>query len=154
MVICIRYTFFNCSSAPLVSENVPITCLSSRKYTVLATSQDYEMAMKNIFHCQNISNVLLPVQGPSLSYPFVTNLNQDIFLTWDVPLCRDCEKRGGTCGFKWSGSDRLVGCSNLSSKSDGNVSIFLPSEFYFGKIQSQKFIEKDNRTIQVRGEMT
>lgn len=121
MIICIRYTFFNCTSAPPIPKNVPIACLSSRNFTVLATAQDNDMVRQNISHCRKISNVLLPFQGPSLSYQFAANLDQDVILTWDVPICRDCEETGGTCGFKRSGLDRLVKCFNLSSKSNGNI---------------------------------
>ncbi|KAK4802846.1 hypothetical protein SAY86_001049 [Trapa natans] len=119
-IMDLRYTFLNCTYAPAVPRDVPITCLSSRNYTLLATTlQDTDPSMKNMSHCRSISNLLLPFQGTSPSYPFAADLNKDVILTWDLPLCRECEESGGTCGVKMSGSDRLVGCLNLSSKSNG-----------------------------------
>ncbi|XP_030540144.2 RING-H2 finger protein ATL22-like [Rhodamnia argentea] len=80
-----------------------VDCLSDENHTVhIAVAGSFTWYF-SVFRCRTWT-VSVPV-----AWQYPTDVTESVFLTWDFPNCRSCEKSGGKCGFKGSaGSD--VGC--------------------------------------------
>lgn len=93
-----RLTFLNCSDghdwSSVSSQGIPampIQCLSEGNFTVisvLANSYDSDSSP-----CKVVATVTVP-----LPWPFWAYVEDVISLTWDVPDCGKCRRRGGQCG--------------------------------------------------------
>lgn len=114
---------------------VSISCLSTENHTVFAVpSRAYEEWLQSTSSSSTSpspspspspSEALCPVISSVLVPSTAANEMLDMFgdvggvgLTWSTPDCRDCEARGGDCGFSGD-TDRVV-CSNIPvAKRDG-----------------------------------
>uniref|UniRef100_A0A7N2MHG1 Receptor-like kinase extracellular domain n=1 Tax=Quercus lobata TaxID=97700 RepID=A0A7N2MHG1_QUELO len=111
-----EFSFFNCSSGLLKDQLTPIICLSDSNHTIFATSSRRVAALL-LSACKFITNVSVPVQWPFYEQILSSDLNDDLWLTWDEPSgCGKCESRGGQCGFKTNSSHEIV-CSNVPHQS-------------------------------------
>ncbi|KAI3421456.1 RING-type domain-containing protein, partial [Psidium guajava] len=107
-----QFTFLNCSDGidwPSVSlermRAMPVPCLSGRNYTVMSMPTRYYSGVS--YPCEAVATVMVP-----LPWPFWADVEDVISLTWDVPDCGSCRKRGGRCGYD-SVNGTAVGCSNV-----------------------------------------
>nr|POF18896.1 putative ring-h2 finger protein atl21b [Quercus suber] len=146
-----EFSFFNCSSVLLKDQLTPIICLSDSNHTIFATSSRRVAALL-LSTCEFITNVSVPVQWPFYEQILSSDLNDDLWLTWDEPSgCGKCESRGGQCGFKTNSSHEIV-CSNVPHQSGFTwsaryaitIGVGVPGSmcllgllcFLFGKIES------------------
>ncbi|CAN6578918.1 unnamed protein product [Malus baccata var. baccata] len=125
-------TFLNCSSQTRASQatSLPvmatsISCLSTENHTVFAVpSRAYEEWLQSTSSsssspspspsealCPVISSVLVPSTAANEMLDMSGDVRSGVGLTWSTPDCRDCEARGGDCGFNRD-ADRVV-CSNI-----------------------------------------
>lgn len=107
-----RFTLLNCSDSTdlsLVSSQgmraMPVSCLSGRNYTVMSVPTRYYNG--GSYPCDVVATVVVP-----LPWPFWSDVEDVISLTWDIPDCGSCRKRGGLCGYK-NVNGTEVGCSNV-----------------------------------------
>lgn len=101
----VQYMFINCSSdntSPVVRK---IVCLSNENHTVYVTPPGPIAAS-----CHKIATVPIPTWCLDCEY------NVGVELAWDVPTCRTCESRGGSCGFK-SDTGVETACYGVSRRS-------------------------------------
>lgn len=114
-----EYSFLNCTNDNLGDPNssIPggtsvISCLSGGNFTVVVTAEKVlEEKMVGDLKCKMIKRVVAPLWWPELGYGSYPDDMSDIFiqLSWDIPGCRDCVIRGGSCGFAGD-SGLSVGC--------------------------------------------
>ncbi|XP_068306718.1 putative RING-H2 finger protein ATL21B [Pyrus communis] len=127
-------TFLNCSSQARESQatSLPvmaarISCLSTENHTVFAVpSRAYEEWLQSTSSsstspspspspsealCLVISSVSVPSTAANEMLDMFGDVRSGVGLTWSTPDCRDCEARGGDCGFNGD-TDRVV-CSNI-----------------------------------------
>ncbi|XP_030530423.1 putative RING-H2 finger protein ATL21A [Rhodamnia argentea] len=147
-----RFTFLNCSygadRSSGTSQGMPATlvpCLSEGNYTVMSVPTRYYS--EGSYPCEELATVVVP-----LPWPFWSDVEDVISLTWDVPDCGSCRKRGGLCGYK-SVNGTEVGCSNVpgtglprSAKYGVVLGVGIPgllcviglASFVFGKIKAHR----------------
>ncbi|KAL5816782.1 hypothetical protein ACOSQ3_025160 [Xanthoceras sorbifolium] len=123
----VELTFYNCSSGnalPTVFGSRVISCMSGGNFTVVAVpTYRYNESGPSTGSCSEINTVVVPAFLPSWS-----GLEQGVQLKWNVPDCRSCEERGGSCGFKNDkGPDLDIGCT-------GRPSSGLPTSAKYGII--------------------
>ncbi|KAL5750088.1 hypothetical protein ACOSP7_024691 [Xanthoceras sorbifolium] len=111
----VELTFYNCSSGnalPTVSGLRVISCMSGGNFTVVAVPKHrYNESGPSTGSCSEINTVVVPAFLPSWS-----GLEQGVQLKWNVPDCRSCEERGGSCGFKNDKDPDLnIGCTDRPS---------------------------------------
>jgi len=68
--------------------------------------------------CQVIKTLPVPVSWPQ-NDEFTSTLSDDIWLSWDVPDCRDCEGEGGVCGVQSNNSQQIECFFDSSGKKKG-----------------------------------
>ncbi|XP_075488929.1 RING-H2 finger protein ATL22-like [Primulina tabacum] len=114
-----RYTFFNCSSRWMNHSSsypypfVLLDCLSGRNYTVVAARS--RLSGTDVPpSCRSIASVSVPLQWSTSPFYWESpDLTEDLELVWREPDCRECENRGGFCGYT-GGPGREIGCSSSS----------------------------------------
>lgn len=104
-----NYTFLSCSHLNR-SKFTTIDCLGNYTTSVLAAaSLTLARAMKM---CAILVTLPIPISWPlENEYGFSAKLNADLVLSWDLPSCKDCEAKGGICGFANS-TTREISCSD------------------------------------------
>ncbi|CAH8381053.1 unnamed protein product [Eruca vesicaria subsp. sativa] len=108
------FTFFSCptSDYPRFGQLTPITCLSDKNSTVFATAWPISVNYLSSQSCRLIKTVEVPVHWPSYEQAGSSwELTDNLWLTWRVPRCRRCERRGGKCGLKSNSSSETI-CSD------------------------------------------
>ncbi|KAB2608757.1 RING-H2 finger protein ATL20-like [Pyrus ussuriensis x Pyrus communis] len=113
-------TFLNCSSLGGASHATSmlvapiISCLSTENHKVLAVpSGEYENWLRSMS-----SSSASPSPSPSEMPDLYGHVGDGVGLTWSTPDCRDCEARGGDCGFNRDAE--LSVCSIIpKAKSEG-----------------------------------
>ncbi|KAL4562622.1 hypothetical protein LXL04_026650 [Taraxacum kok-saghyz] len=104
-----NYTLLSCPVEVATSRFPIVTCLSNSTYSTLATSSvSFAMLMANRSACQIIGSLRSPVSRYQFQEGLTSNLNTDIFLTWDAPNCQDCVTDGGTCGYTNSSMEEIA----------------------------------------------
>ena len=113
------YSFLNCSNSNLRGPNsqmpdgtLVISCLSSGNFTVVMTWENLlEEKMVRELKCEVIKRVTAPFWWPEFGQGSYPDGMSDMLLqlSWDIPDCRDCVIRGGSCGFAGD-SGLTVGC--------------------------------------------
>lgn len=94
---------------------VRLGCLSGDNFTVVAkpdTVMDFELPV----FCRNVSRVTIPVQRPVQIYGSSNELMEEFQLTWDVPDCKICERRGQMCKVNSETNFGPVACFEPSGK--------------------------------------
>lgn len=107
-----NYTFLACPPDIDKSLFEVIDCLSNSTISVIASSSmAFVRELSNM--CSVIATVLVPTiwSFQSNGVGFLSNFSTGVlFLSWEVPDCRICEARGGSCGFYSSSSLETI-CS-------------------------------------------
>ncbi|XVE58066.1 hypothetical protein DITRI_Ditri04bG0140500 [Diplodiscus trichospermus] len=104
-------TFFNCSASEVAEARLmPISCLSSQNYSVVASPTDISVD-SNTTNLQSGCRPIRTVKVPFVWYSWWDRVR----LEWYNPDCRLCVERGGDCGFK-NRTSQEIGCFNLSSQ--------------------------------------
>lgn len=104
-----NYTFLVCPPQPqliVTSGFTLIDCLSNSTASVLVTSE-YVLA-KSMNAC-SIIVATIPIAFSSISSD--SDVFLDIFLSWNIPNCKNCEYRAGTCQMGSNAQDIL--CSDV-----------------------------------------
>lgn len=107
-----NYTFLVCPPQPqllVTSGFTLIDCLSNSTVSVLATSDD--VLAKSMNSCSIVATV--PIAFSSSSFSSDSDIYVDLFLSWNVPNCKNCESRAGTCQMGSNAQDIL--CSDAPS---------------------------------------
>ncbi|VVB15773.1 unnamed protein product [Arabis nemorensis] len=115
-----RFTFFNCPTSEYLRFRPlnPITCLSGKNSTVFATASPRVVNYLSSQSCLLMKTVEVPVRWPFYEQIVSSSdLSDNLWLTWRVPRCSECEIRGGKCGIK-SNSSREIICSGAHHKPD------------------------------------
>lgn len=123
------FTFFNCSTmVKYQNDDVigPISCLSGSSYFLYAmpTNGSHNNNTLTLLSSPTCSRkpVQVPVQWPvSLKNrtgsftSALSELSDDVRLTWYLPECRACEVNGQMCGFKNNSNGSLedIICTNI-----------------------------------------
>ncbi|KAL1532775.1 RING-type E3 ubiquitin transferase [Salvia divinorum] len=111
------YTFLNCSSDFMdydPTRYTPLYCLSGRNHTVLAMRSD-PVAAAPPATCRRIKSVEVPIEWELSQFEWSQmDLREDLELVWNVPLCRNCEIKGGICGLENDGEGSRVACFRRS----------------------------------------
>ncbi|VVB06534.1 unnamed protein product [Arabis nemorensis] len=91
----LNYTFLTCPKEDVKSSPYePIHCLGNSTTNFFATRIHLVSSIPS--SCQVFKTLLLPI-----SSPLAVDLNdQDLWLKWDSPDCKDCEGNRSMCGFK------------------------------------------------------
>lgn len=109
----INYTFMLCPTAFTQSRFTAVDCLSNSTNTTLATSSN-TLSLVEIFgaskYCKVLVTMPIPVSSPTQysDSGFMSGLNGDLQLYWDVPNCQDCEAQGAMCGFENNTSQQVM----------------------------------------------
>lgn len=123
----VNFTFLRCPGNFTDARYDVIDCLSNSTRSVIATSSS-DVADEVSRTCEVMRELRVPVIM-SEDGAFTSSLSDNIWLTWFVPDCKDCEARGGICGFQSNGN-RQVGCfTNL--RNSGNKNSFLLAIDFF-----------------------
>ncbi|KAI6707068.1 hypothetical protein NL676_010030 [Syzygium grande] len=85
------------------------SCLSDQHHTVLLTADDGFPSYFSEFRCHTWT-VLVPV---ARQYP--TGITETVFVKWNRPDCRSCERSGGSCRLRGSTGSH-VECFGLSKR--------------------------------------
>ncbi|KAL3818285.1 hypothetical protein ACJIZ3_004190 [Penstemon smallii] len=112
-----EYTFLNCSSTWMEYSSyrfTPLFCLSGRNYTVLGMNS-YSPEVQVPATCRRIATMFVPVQWTFAMFYWSSSMDfrANFELVWREPACRNCENRGGVCGFRGD-SGFEIGCSRPS----------------------------------------
>ncbi|XP_050230262.1 putative RING-H2 finger protein ATL21B [Mercurialis annua] len=122
------FTYLNCSSdVSFPSSYRRINCLSSDSFTVVAIPHTYDQANQTV-----VSASPCKVMSDSVFAPVSWHQRDEgvAALTWTEPDCRNCEQRGGICGYKDDvGSE--VGCYYYDQPNDKHA---LPRSAKYGMI--------------------
>lgn len=111
-----NYTLLSCPVELTTSRFPIVTCLSNSTYSTVATSSvSFAMLMANRSSCQIIGSLWSPVSRYQGQEGLTSNLNMDIFLTWDSPNCQDCVTQGGACGYTNTTMEE-VACFDITKK--------------------------------------
>ncbi|XP_071741599.1 putative RING-H2 finger protein ATL21A [Rutidosis leptorrhynchoides] len=95
-----NFTLLSCPVEVTTSRYVTVGCLSNSTHSILATKFDsFAKALVNQKACEIVGSLLSPISKYQDEQGMTTNLNMDLFLTWDDPNCQDCSAIGGTCGY-------------------------------------------------------
>ena len=114
----VNYTFLSCPRNVTDARFAIIDCLSNDTRSVMATSlHNFAGRMANR-SCQVIKTLPVPVSWPQ-NDEFTSTLSDDIWLSWDVPDCRDCEGEGGVCGVQSNNSQQIECFFDSSGKKKG-----------------------------------
>ncbi|XP_030453846.2 putative RING-H2 finger protein ATL21A [Syzygium oleosum] len=103
-----KFTFLNCSDSADWSQGMramPVPCLSGRNYTVMSVPAVFYD--RGSYPCEEVATVTVPLPGP-----FWSDVEDVISLTWGVPDCASCRRRGGRCGYTGVNGTE-VGCSGV-----------------------------------------
>lgn len=113
----VNFTFLNCPSNSIVSSIVPpISCLNydnNVNNSVVAMMSDPPFGTPWRSSCEYISSAYIPVKDTN--WLFWSDYDSNIPLQWDNPDCRNCEARGGRCGFLADYSFR-ISCFDLPTQ--------------------------------------
>lgn len=96
-----NFTFLSCPPQFAMSHYPIIDCLSNATNSVLATSS-MSIVKSMSTSCKNITTLPVPVSYLDGNSQFLSNLNEDLVLTWYSPACSICETEGRLCGYKSS----------------------------------------------------
>ncbi|KAF8033199.1 hypothetical protein BT93_D1950 [Corymbia citriodora subsp. variegata] len=104
-----QFTLLNCSDgvdlSSLGMQAIPVPCLSGGNYTVMSLLTRFYGG--DPYPCEAMATVTVP-----LPLQYWVDVEEVISLTWDVPDCGSCRRRGGECGYE-SANGTEVGCSNV-----------------------------------------
>ncbi|KAL2893227.1 putative RING-H2 finger protein ATL21A [Bienertia sinuspersici] len=104
----VNYTFFSCPARFENARYAVISCLSNSTRSVIAISSHDDTTAEVSESCQVIRSLLVPVVS-SNNGDFTSGLSDDVWLSWFLPDCKECEARGGICGFHSNGNQQ-IGC--------------------------------------------
>jgi len=105
----VNYTFLSCPRKSTDARFTVIDCLSNSTTSVMATTHSIFAQKMSNKSCQMIRTLRVPNSGSDHDEGFTSSLNDDIWLSWDDPDCKDCEMKGGVCGFQNNG-EQQIGC--------------------------------------------
>ncbi|XP_057531330.1 putative RING-H2 finger protein ATL21A [Amaranthus tricolor] len=113
----VNYTFLSCPRDFTDARYAVIECLSNSTRSVIASSHtDFSVRVSNKA-CKMIKTLEVPA-SMSEDGGFTTSLGDGVWLSWHVPDCKDCEVKGGVCGFQKNGN-KQIGCFyNLPNSGD------------------------------------
>ena len=99
---------------------------------IASSHTDFSVRVSNKA-CKMIKTLEVPA-SMSEDGGFTTSLGDGVWLSWHVPDCKDCEVKGGVCGFQKNGN-KQIGCFyNLPNS--GNYLIFIWIIFFALKISN------------------
>ncbi|KNA05746.1 hypothetical protein SOVF_187580 [Spinacia oleracea] len=109
----VNYTFLSCPRNFTNARFTVIDCLSNSTRSVIATFlTDFTADVSR--SCQIIRTLPVPA-SLSGTGGFTSSLSEDVWLSWHVPDCQDCEARGGVCGFQSNGNQQIGCFKNLQT---------------------------------------
>ncbi|KAI3792613.1 hypothetical protein L2E82_06496 [Cichorium intybus] len=97
------YTFYNCSlqNSDIMYPGVPLQCLSSENYSVIAVRTDPFSPGYMPSNCKVMKTVVVPVRSNS-------DIREALELVWFTPSCGSCERKGDVCGLKKSDDGQII----------------------------------------------
>ncbi|KAI3741376.1 hypothetical protein L1987_59048 [Smallanthus sonchifolius] len=120
-----NYMLLSCPVGVTMSRYIAVGCLTNSTHSTLATSSvSFAMAMANRTACEIIGSIRSPISWYQDQEGLTSNLNMDIFLTWDSPNCQECAAEGGTCGYT-NTTMQEIACFENSKKSNKKMTIAL-----------------------------
>lgn len=124
----LNYTILSCPKGDIKpsSPYKPIHCLGNSTSSFFATRSDLAILMPS---CQIYKTLLLPVSSP-LSVDL--NDQEDLWLKWDSPSCRDSESNRSLCGFKNKTTLEIKWFSSFKSGTKPNFFSFFLLSFTYG----------------------
>ncbi|KAL3815127.1 hypothetical protein ACJIZ3_016395 [Penstemon smallii] len=125
-----NFTFLSCPSE-LIRDGTATTidCLSNTTTSILATSSMNLVRDLDMNICSTM--FILPIPVSKIVYQndddqwLDSNLTGDLRLTWNVPDCKDCESKGGICGFDENSKSKQLVCFDDHGKGRTGILIII-----------------------------
>ncbi|XP_071708798.1 putative RING-H2 finger protein ATL21A [Rutidosis leptorrhynchoides] len=95
-----NFTLLACPINTNLFGFIPINCLSNSSFSILATFSKALVTLmpSNETGCVVSGELRVPVNQPDDGV-LVSQLDEDITLTWGTPDCKSCEANGTSCGY-------------------------------------------------------